>query len=426
MTFLAPGWIALAGAVSLAVVAIHFISWRMPRAVTLPTARFVPDEPARLAARTVRLADLPLLALRVACVMLGGFAMARPTLRPTPEGAATVIAVQRSGAGSATALRDSLRGVPHAERTVFVVFDTAARFHDGEEAALTDAASPAVGTASLTVGLLSAIREARRLSRDYKSVSVVLATKFSRASFDRATTGVRATWRDSIRVVRLESPASVAVQVSVEVVSEGDDPVVAGIRLAESGGLLQGTSRVVRDPTVASTDWVTAGRALIVWPRARNGAAERIDAIHAGGFTAIGHFIQLPLSDSGRVIARWMDGAAAARENALGGGCVRTIGFDVPDAGDLVLTPSFQRLMSVLLAPCGGLHTVGVASDSAIATIAAAPAGTSAATVPDESRDGNRLAAALMMLAILLALLELILRRRLGTETRVRPAELAR
>jgi hypothetical protein len=118
------------------------------------------------------------------------------------------------------------------------------------------------------------------------------------------------------------------------------------------------------------------------------------------------------IGDSGRVIARWLDGTPAAHENVLGAGCVRTIGFDVPDIGDFVLTPSFQRLLSVLVGPCGGDGTVGIASDSAIEAIAAPSGVTSAAPPPDEYRAANRLAAVFISLAILLAAAELRFRRR--------------
>jgi hypothetical protein len=157
---------------------------------------------------------------------------------------ATVIAVERSARiADVTTLRDSLRAVPATDQMKFLVFDTTARIHDGEDAALTDVSSPVVGGgASLTVGLLTAIREARHLTRDHESVGIVLASTFSRGSFDRATADVRAAWRDSIRVIRIQSSPIAAEPVSVEAQAAGDDPVVAGVRLAQAGGLLLGTS----------------------------------------------------------------------------------------------------------------------------------------------------------------------------------------
>jgi len=415
MTFLAPGWIALAAVTSLAVAVIHLIAWRQPRAVKLPTARFVPDEPARRAARTIRPADLALLALRVSILMAGGVAMARPTLSPSPEGEATVVAIERSAAIADTAaLRDNIRDALPAGRTAFVVFDTTATILENQDAAMADVLRAGAGDrTSLTVGLVAAIREARRLTSDYESVEIVLASTFSRASFDRATQGVRGTWPDSIRVVRQPRAAEELIPVSVEITGSGDDPVAAGIRLAQSNGLLRGASRIVRHAVSASDRaWVDTGRVLVIWPRAEANITDRVDGIHAGGFTAIGHFRRQPLGDSGRVMARWLDGAPAATESKLGSGCVRTIGFDMADVGDFVLTPAFQRLASVLTAPCGGNRAQGAAADSIIAALIAPSTLTPASAMPDESRRPNRLAAMLMVLAIIFALGELVLRRR--------------
>lgn len=416
MTFLAPVWLGLAAAAALAVVAIHLIAWRLPRAVILPTARFVPDEPARLAARTVRPSDLALLALRIGIIIAGGVAMARPAVHPSPRGEALVMALESSAAmGDTARLRDSVRAIPRRDHTSFVVFDTAARVFAAEDGAWNDIASPRLGgNASLTVGLLAAIREARRLARDYESVDIVLVSTFARASFDQATAGVRDTWPDSIRVVRIPPPTGATEPSHVELPTVGDDPIVAGLHLAQANNLLRGTSRLIRTAaTAGDSAWAREGHALILWPRAEGNAPERVDGIHARGFTAIGHVVRRSsMSDSGRVIARWLDGAAAARENQLGAGCVRTIGFDVPDIGDFALTPSFQRLLSVLAGPCDGHAQPAVASDSAIADIAAPSGGTPARTPPDEYGTANRLAALLMALAALLALTELWVRRR--------------
>ena len=418
MTFLAPAWLGLAAAAAMAVVAIHLIAWRLPRAVILPTARFVPDEPARRAARTVRPSDLALLVLRMAIILAGGVAMARPTMHPSPRGAAVVIALESSaatGEGGTTLLRDSVRAIPRRDRAIFVVFDTVSRVYDVEDAAWNDVAAPrGSGAASLTVGLLAAIREARRLTRDYESVDIVLASTFTRASFDQATQAVRGTWKDSIRVVRIRPSTPASGPVRVELPTIGDDPVVAGIRLAKANALLRGSSRLVRTvPRADDSAWARDGRALVMWPKAGDNGSERVDGVFASGFTAIGHLIRLPsMIDSGRVIARWLDGAAAARETALGAGCVRTIGFDVPDEGDFALTPSFQRLLSVLVGPCGGDGTVGVAADSLVDAIAVPSAPTSAIRAPDEPRAANRLGSLLVALAVLLAAAELWLRRR--------------
>ena len=409
MNFLAPGWILVAGVASAVVVAIHLISWRLPRVTPLPTARFVPDEPARRAARTVRLTDLALLALRVAILMAGGLALARPVFRSKPGGTARVIAVERTA--DTTSLRRDLASFPEADRTVHVVFDTTARVV-GDEAAALAAAKDSNTIASLSVGLLAAIREARVLARNYETVDVALVSAFDQQAFDAATTGVRATWPDSIQIV--QRPLAVVSEraTRVEIAGDDDDPVVAGIRLAEANGFVEGSS-IVRRAIITTTDSAIAvtGVAFVVWPRLA-ADSQLVDGIHAGEATAIGHFIRSHLSDSGRVVARWADGEPAAVERPVGAGCVRTIGFDVPDVGDFTITPGFQRLAAALLAPCGSRHAGRLAADSLIAAIANPPAQPSAFALPDERGSANRLAAALMVLAVLLSTIELVVRRR--------------
>ena len=403
MSVVAPGWLGVAALASLAIVAIHLIAWRLPRTVALPTARFVPDEPARRAARTIRLADLMLLVLRVAVVLLGGVAMARPVFESRPSGSATVIAV--ASVGDSAVRTDSVRAIPHADHTSFVVFDTTAQVVD-ESSALR--ASPGSGEYSLSAGLLAAIREARRLQQAYDTVRIALVAPFARSSFDNATSDVRAMWPDSIRLVRIPLPARVPALAQLEFETSGDDPVVAGIRLARANGLIRGKSRVIREGSAAPPD---AGELILLWPRAIRHDSARTDAVYAGGMTAIGQFTPMPLGDSGSVIARWMNGEPAATELQRAGGCIRRIGFDVPDGGDFVLTPSFQRLTAELLAPCGGMHETAQAPDSLVASLSQpSPGSSTRVRLSDDSR--NRTAAIIMVLAILLGLAELVVRRR--------------
>jgi hypothetical protein len=412
MSFLAPGWVLLAVAASAVVAAIHLIAWQLPRAVPLPTARFVPDEPARRAARTIRPSDLGLLALRIATLMAAGLALAKPVVRPAPSGTASVIVMQRYA--DTTGLRDSIALLPRGERTRFVVFDTSARVFGDESAALS-AGTDSVSGASLSVGLLSGIREAKALARDYDRVNIAVVSTFERGAFDGATLDVRASWPDSIRIVRRPLLNSIGAVTPIEIVGDGDDPVVAGIRLAEANELVHGSARVTRGAatslTASDSAFANTGGAVIVWPRNAE-AEDRIDGVHATDATAVGHFVPLPLADSGRVVARWVDGRAAVTETAIGAGCFRTVGFDVADVGDLALTPGFQRLAAELLAPCAGNGVAQVASDSLIAAIANPPAEVLSVQVPDESGAPNRLAATLMALAVLLALAEFIIRHR--------------
>ena len=417
MTFLAPIWLALAAVAVAGVVAIHLIAWRLPRSVPLPTARFVPDEPARRAARTLRLSDSGLLALRSAIIMAGGVALARPTFSVAPSGRATVFAIERSTMiGDTATLRDHVRERQGANPVSYVVFDTVSTVFQDEAEVWAHLAQ--VGTnqrASLTVGLLAATREARRLMRDYETVNIVLISTFTQGLFDEATNSVRReTWGDSLQLSRIAPNVGASEPTQVDLRSVGDDPVAAGIHLAMSHGMVSGSSRVVRGvATAADSTWATEGRALVLWPREPTGT-ERIDGVLAGDdVTSIAHFIRpAPASHSGRVIARWVDGSTAAHESPLGAGCVRTIGFDVPDVGDFTLTPAFQRLAAVLVAPCGGSQSSEVVADSVITALAAPSVAPVSAILPDEGHAPNRLAAVIMVLAVVLAVSEVTVRRR--------------
>ena len=403
MSFAAPAWIGLAAVASLGIVAIHLIAWRLPRTVILPTARFVPDEPARRAARTIRLADIALLALRVAVVMIAGVAMARPAFESRPTGSATVIAVA-AGVDSA-ARANGVSGIPPSGRTSYVVFDTTARVLS-EPAELRG--SQASDGHSLTVGLLAAIREARRLQQDYDTVRIALVAPFTRGSFDDATGQVRALWSDSIHAIRTPLPVRSLAPARVEFLASGDDPVVAGIRLAKANSLIRGDSRVVREGIAPAPD---SGQAVVLWPRKSPNDSGHIDAVWAAGMTAIGEFTPIPLEDSGTVIARWSNGAPAAREVRRGSACLRAIGFDVSPIGDFVLSPSFQRLSAQLLAPCGGMPDSELASDSLL-TMLSSPSNEVSASGRLSGDSRNRTAAIVMMLAMLLGMAELVVRRR--------------
>ena len=409
MTFLAPFWIVAAIGASAVVAGLHLISWQLPKAVPLPTARFVPDEPARRAARTIRPSDLALLALRIGILMAAGIALARPVFRPAPSGTASVIVVER--AADSAVVRERLATIPRGNRSVFVVFDTAASVVADERAAI--AALDTTSVPSLTVALLAGIREAKLLASDFERVDITLLSTFAVQSFDAATSNVRALWPDSIRVETLPIAPAMSRPGIVDVLSDGDDPVAAGIRLAQANGLIHGSARVHRNAQgQEASGFVSEGGAVVHWPRRDSVDDVRVDGVHAKGATAIGHFVRSALSDSGRVIARWVDGSPAAIEQHAGAGCLRTVGFDIPDAGDFAITPAFQRLAGALLGPCGTAPALQAAADSLVAAIASRPDRPIAVAGADTLDAPNRIATAFMMLAILLSVAEFLVRRK--------------
>jgi hypothetical protein len=104
---------------------------------------------------------------------------------------------------------------------------------------------------------------------------------------------------------------------------------------------------------------------LVWWPDAsasRSRAGEAADSGEAradveAAVIANGRALVVPLlrtvsfAESQVAVAWWSDGATAVAEEALGDGCVRTVGF-APPGGDVLLSESARGLLSTLVAPC--------------------------------------------------------------------------
>src|SRR4029079_1608152 len=134
MTFLAPGLFVASLAIAAAVVALHFIVTRQPRAASFPTARFVPDLPATATARATRPSDIWLMLLRVLLVLAAGAGLAKPILKPSRGKEARVILadVSRSSKDSA-AVRDSVRSL-YRNHDIVIAFDSSSRIIPSDSA----------------------------------------------------------------------------------------------------------------------------------------------------------------------------------------------------------------------------------------------------------------------------------------------------
>jgi hypothetical protein len=137
---------------------------------------------------------------------------------------------------------------------------------------------------------------------------------------------------------------------------------------------------------------VIAGEAALVFPLARRW--ELAPSVHPS-----------------RVAARWVDGAPAAVEFAVGAGCIRDVAIPVPAEGDVVLRPSFGRLVRALGAPCGAVAgSVGLAEPELRMLAGSGPlASREAIAAPDIV--ATPLVPWLLGAALVLALLELLVRR---------------
>lgn len=429
MTFAAPLFAWIGGVAAAAVVGLHLLAWRRPPATPLPTARFAPERPIRMVSRALRPADLLLLALRAAVVLLAGFALAGPRVEQRRVGSARVIVADRSNGVRAAgdvvaAARRELRS-----GDALVVVDSSSR--EADPTSLDSVVAASVNApGSLSPALISAIRAARRIEKTYDSVEIVMVSPFVSSELDAAASSIRSLWSGPVRRVRVASSAgSAAMSATPDSRGEPSDGLIAAVML--NGAVAGGARvRVVRD-SLSASDSVAAreGRTIVVWPksggarwapRARADTAmavtisDRTADSRADNATVVAAFPRAWRPPDGRVVARWADGEPAATEASLGAGCVRSVAIDVPAAGDLALTPSFRRFARRMTEPCGS-GEASVLSDSvldrAIPATLTRPQAAGFAPSPSDA-SASRLTAWLLALAIAAMGAEQFVRRR--------------
>jgi hypothetical protein len=409
----APIFLAVAGAASVWMVALHLLSFHLPRPKLLPTARFVPANAARSLAPRVSPSDPLLLALRVLALLLIGLALSRPHVQVRSSARARVIAADQSRAvADRGEVRDSVTSLIESGTAVSVVaFDTIARVVDPAEL-LSDARAPD-SPARLSSALVMAIREAFRLRASHDSVEIVLVSPLLREELDASLDAIRATWTGELRLVRVTPatperdpgavdrrfpPATESVGAAVRLAAHGGSAtrlrVSTGSLDASDSAFARNGGLVVQWATAPGVDTLASLRALI----ADNGAA------------AIGHFLPVPVDSIGSPILRWESGAAAAYQRALGAGCVRYIGAAVGDRGDEVIRPAFLALVRQMLAPCSFPDVTPATSDDLQWMRAPVGGAASVAEAPPEA--SLWLVRALLALALAALLLEWALRAR--------------
>lgn len=416
MSLAAPWFAAAALAAAAAVVLLHFLARERPPAAFLPTARFVPPHPVHAPSRSARPSDLPLLLLRVAAVLLVGLALARPHVAARRQPLVRVVLVERSRAvAEPRAALDSARAWRRGGDRL-VAYDSAGARLPAESLAAAPGAWGARG--SLTAGLVAALREAVDLAPRADSLELVLVAPLTQESWDAATAMVRAQWQGGIRLVRVaaaaESPRAIAVTGA-----PGDDPVAATVALlGASPGSARG--RLVRGAlTGADSAFARAGGAVTWWPAAADTLGDTVGAIVARGWASgaeavvAAPFVRAAaLPDSGTVVARWADGAAAAVEQPLGSGCLRRVAFALPPASDVALGSAMRRFVARLVAPCGGEQRFAPLPDSLVARLAGAGGAMPAAAVVRGAAVFPPLATWLLLLAAAALLGEMVLRHR--------------
>lgn len=375
MTLLAPVWLFAGIAGALGVLALHFIARQRPAPMILPTARFVPDVAARAASRAPRPTDLPLLLMRVLAALLLGLAFAGPLLRPQSVPLVRVVMLDRSLAVAAPDSAAAAALMLLRPGDVLVPFDTAVRVVSWAEGATIS--PPTAAPADFGAALLVAIREARSLSPRADSIELVIVSPIDAASWNPAVLPIRDEWPGRIRVVQTPGPLSDSTGSAIEMRAESGDPLAATVALLGAAGENDiGHVRLLRDtPTAADSSWARdSSGALVQWPRdsatsLNSAPLPGSGAVVAPNVVAVAAWQRGALPE-GRTVAWWADGSPAAVENPLGGGCVRSVAIGVPEAGDVALARSTQRLLNALTSPCGTPTPAGPVADSIVARVA--------------------------------------------------------
>ena len=391
MTFLAPGFLFASLAVAAAIVALHFIVIRQPRAAILPTARFVPDTRATTVARDRRPSDLLLMLLRVLTVLAAGAGLARPLLTPSRGAQARVILVDASrSARDSLAIRDSVRAL-WRNQDALVLFDSSARLVAGNVGDTVGALRPTGKRGNLSAALIAALRAGSTMRDRADSLELVIVSPFAREELDAVTDTIRRFWPGKARLVRLGgSFADTALFAGkLDIKADANDPLGVTVGIARSastakalidrGNALAPTTPQVAGAGTASTgnrvgariEWPASGRPRGAIPRA---ARDTVGGVMAGDAAVVATFERAwtfpPDSLRGAdVIARWVDGEPAAIERPDDTDCIRSVAIPVTSVGDLVIRHDWTRFVESLSGPCASVTSLIPADQSDVAKL---------------------------------------------------------
>jgi len=423
LSFVAPGYLAAALAAAAGLIAAHFIVRRQPRALMLPTARFVPDAPVLTTGWARVPADLVVLALRVLCVMLAGLALAGPFLRGRGEGTARVILADRSRAvGDSGEVSDSVAAIRAPGDVVIGYGPGALEESSGMAAGL--APIPKLDQrGSLSAGLIAAVRAASRYRDRADSVELVIVSSFAAEEIDAATARLRREWPGRARLVTVSAPAVTRAERRPAIEAGTGDPLAVALAIARPVG--HADVRIVRrELSELDSSWVAgaSGRVLVHWPvrDAPSGFIARRELGSIGGVATSGVTVVAPFQRrwqhvpalGSMPVAWWIDGEVAGSEIAHGPGCVRSVAVPVASGGDFALRPDLHAALRELVQPCGGARALQRAPVASLARLAGSGALATPGMFAPPDRDTATLAKWLMAAALFSALLELVVRGR--------------
>jgi hypothetical protein len=426
MTFLAPGFFLASLAVAAAVVALHFIVTRQPRAGILPTARFVPDLPANATARATRPSDLLLMLLRVLLVLAAGAGLAKPVVKPSRGADARVILMDLSRSVSdSSALRDSVRAL-YRNHDALIVFDSTARSAGVNASDSIAKARFTRARGNISAALISAIREAGKLRDRADSMELVIASPFAAEEFDAATDSIRSLWGGRARLVTVRGNRVSSGEIDKPLEIRGAAPDPLGITVSLARAKFNASGVIVRSGTLDSS--VVEGSATISWPASgrplravSKPVRDTIGGVISGDELVVSAFERMWVypADSIRdaeIIARWIDGEPAAIEIPGENNCMRSVSIPVSPIGDLAIREDFVRLVAALSGDCALRRAVEPATNESVARLAGTGALASRNAFRPRGDLRSELAPLLIGLAIVLAIAELFVRRRRSAE----------
>lgn len=452
MTFLAPGFFIASLAVAAAIVALHFIVTRQPRAGILPTARFVPDMHATTVAPAKRPSDLLLLLLRALVVLAAGTALAKPVLTSSRGAEARVILVDVSrSARDPIATRDSV-GAYYRSGDAVVAFDSSARVVTGNVEDTLGALRLTSKRGNLSAALIAALRAGSSLRDRADSLELVIVSPFGKEELDAATDTIRKLWPGKAQLVSVSGtvPELADVTGELEITAEPTDPLTVTVALArnraagnarraagnarrETGNARRPTANGQRETDNAARidrrsiqappasqgsgpliEWPSDSRPRGAVPRAVRdtiGGVLSSDALVVAAFDRRWSFPQDSLRNA-EVIARWADGEPAAIEKPNRAGCVRSVAIPVSPVGDFVIRNDFVRLVAALSRPCSQITSLIPADPAVVANLEGAGGLAPREALQPLTDTRSDLAPWLLAFALAAAIAELFVRRR--------------
>lgn len=414
MTFLAPVFLAAGGAVAGAIVLLHFLARRRPRPAILPTARFVPNRPARWPSRAPRPTDWLLLALRVLAIVAIATAFAQPVRDSRPAVMTRIVLVDRSRAvADERRMRDSALAVLR-EGDVLIAFDTMARVVSTSPrdsvAVLTRSSAPA----SLSAAFVAAERAAATVRDRADSIELAIVSPFASESWDDATPALRGRWAGRARLIFVPLARGDTASRTISVRAPASDPVHAAAAPFASRG--EPRTRIVRAaPLAGDSLWAgEAGHVLVHWPSTTDSAPSTAEAVVSPGIVLAAPLVRRPIgnADRARIVARFADGTPAIIEYAHGAGCIRDVGFDLLEVGDVPLRESTRRLVGVVGGPCENDESRSPMSVARFDSLRGAGPLLATSALPRSPRQRSEVTSWLLIAGALLLLAEVGVRQR--------------